>query len=1035
MRFILSHTYLRILIAAIFFAMGTVTPVAAQQIINQYELFDDKNGLRDINIECLLVDQRGILWVGTSNGLHRYINGQFEVIHEYTQPGHLVGHNINCLFEDSKGNIWIGDALQGITVYEPKTETWHQLSNSPKPAKKTLQGKRIINFAEDVDGTVWALIHSNLLAHFNPNFSIDNIYSYTLPNSSSIFDYHSAMAITEGGRIMVHNSGDTLREFDKKRKEFILYKQDGYLLDHNLEDLSMLATFFQVKNKGVLIKDDTTVSWHSNGRFTPVIGCMARIGHSFCKDFSGGVLMAAANKIYHFDESFNIKNTYLLDISQNKYNDASNAQCIAADRNGIIWVGSSYGLYKINPQKLVFSNVGFSFDSASSTTINYLRSIAIDTDSSILLGSRFGREYIRFKRNKNITEEAAYSYKKFVFRPVLGDIAINNILTDSSGRLILATYQGIYYYDEKNNVRSSYPPKAHPFYNFLRNTWSMYQLSQNEFLCGTTLNGLYIANRDFTHCTPVKVIADNAPWKSYTSIWRITTDSRGNLWLITSFGLYKVLKRQDNVLHLQWLPETKDYSLWAFCETPNGEIWAGSIEEGILCFAANGNFIRKISMKEGLPSMTVCALVTDDNGTVWASTPLSISKIEIIGNRTKITSFNYSHGITVSGFNYRTTIKDHDGFLYFGGKTGLVYFHPDSVQKKPVVQAPYLMVKEGVKDGINFQNLSYMGQGITLQPDNRTLAITPSLIDYVDPDKNIYTYFLEGFDKRPHEIKGSDPTILYSQLPVGKYTLHITAQNTYGTVAKNKLLIPITVVPLFWETTTFAVLLIAVVLGIISAFTAMYIKAVRLQRSLVASEIESLRSQMNPHFFFNALNSIQDYIFHLDKRNAADYMSSFAKLLRAILSNSSKKFIPLKEEHEFLKRYLELEALRFEGKLHYTINLIGEDAGGVGIPPMILQPLIENAIKHGLSPKDNLMELNVLFTINGETITCVITDNGVGRSQTSKSTHESKGLYVVQERLALLRKSYKKEYYLTIIDLHDENGQPNGTEIIVVFNG
>ncbi len=205
-------------------------------------------------------------------------------------------------------------------------------------------------------------------------------------------------------------------------------------------------------------------------------------------------------------------------------------------------------------------------------------------------------------------------------------------------------------------------------------------------------------------------------------------------------------------------------------------------------------------------------------------------------------------------------------------------------------------------------------------------------------------------------------------------------------------------------------------------------------------QLKALRAQMNPHFIYNALNSIQNYITSNEQNSAVTYLAKFAKLMRQSLDNSDLEAITLEEEITFLDNYLYInQKLRFEDNLSYEIKVdknIEEDI--MGVPTMIVQPYVENAIEHGLRRKKNGM-VKLFFSLENEnTILCIVEDNGVGRSKANElkeqniygNQHQSKGTKVTEERLALLHKTQLGEkVYVVTHDLKDSNNKPCGTKV------
>lgn len=214
-------------------------------------------------------------------------------------------------------------------------------------------------------------------------------------------------------------------------------------------------------------------------------------------------------------------------------------------------------------------------------------------------------------------------------------------------------------------------------------------------------------------------------------------------------------------------------------------------------------------------------------------------------------------------------------------------------------------------------------------------------------------------------------------------------------------------------------------------------EVLRLNKDLATSQLTALRSQMNPHFIFNALNSVQQFILQGNITEANRYLSKFSKLQRQVLNHSNQNFIPLEKELEVLHLYLELEQLRFEQGFSYQVQVSGQvDPDEIKIPPMIIQPFVENSIWHGLMTKQGERQLSLYFEMNGdETLVCTITDNGIGRTAAGRlkgnvnHQYSSKGLSLVFDRLNILSLQFGQAYQAEINDLYDEYGLAEGTEV------
>ena len=214
-----------------------------------------------------------------------------------------------------------------------------------------------------------------------------------------------------------------------------------------------------------------------------------------------------------------------------------------------------------------------------------------------------------------------------------------------------------------------------------------------------------------------------------------------------------------------------------------------------------------------------------------------------------------------------------------------------------------------------------------------------------------------------------------------------------------------------------------------------------LQQHATELEMQALRAQMNPHFIFNCLSSINSFILKNDTEAASDYLTKFSRLIRMVLSNSNKTFITLEDELDMLTLYLDMERLRFKNSFDYNITFTNSiDVGNVFIPPLLLQPFAENAIWHGLMHKQGPGKLELALCVENKTLTCIISDNGIGRSKAamlkSKSAEKQKsmGIKITTERLAMLNLDIDEQNFFNVEDIKDDDGNDAGTRVILKMN-
>jgi hypothetical protein len=320
-------------------------------------------------------------------------------------------------------------------------------------------------------------------------------------------------------------------------------------------------------------------------------------------------------------------------------------------------------------------------------------------------------------------------------------------------------------------------------------------------------------------------------------------------------------------------------------------------------------------------------------------------------------------------------------------------------------------------------------------------------ISYKSAGNITYRYRLEGLDSG---WKSTKETFLeYPTLPSGDYELQLLAANKFG-VESGIRTIRFTVDTPFWRTTWFYSIILFSFLSLTWLFVSLRIRSIRRQQEekeqlntrLMEMEHVALQAQMNPHFIFNCLNSIQQYVFDQDVFAANKYITGFAKLIRATLNNSTKAYIPLADEIDYLSTYLSLEKLRFKEKMNYSIEVAPElaHAQSENIPPMILQPYVENCMRHGLRHRRTAGGyIRITVSQQEGLLVFIIEDNGIGREKAASYKtrehieYQSRGMSLTADRIRLINAMNEDEITVEIIDLKEANGDASGTRVIVKF--
>lgn len=505
-----------------------------------------------------------------------------------------------------------------------------------------------------------------------------------------------------------------------------------------------------------------------------------------------------------------------------------------------------------------------------------------------------------------------------------------------------------------------------------------------------------------------------------------------NLYYTSNFGTYsKNWKTTDSKLLLF---RGKSF-LGNDLEVYKNELIVASEKDGLL-FYTSGKFNKQLTRKDGLLSNTIIKLklkanflfVLGDNG-------LQLYDLEL----RKFKEIGANEGIMADRVINFSLSKDK---IWLLDKEGYYSVDLSSLWTRSKVSIGEIYLDSML---INKNKISLNQFGI-FSHDQNALEI---FFDYRDIETKGETwiwYKLEGVSDDWKILETSVNSIEFPFLPPGDYSFSLKAK--FRDQESKTTEYHFTIAQPFWLRWWFILLCFLFICFVISALFFIQMNRVKRARNrelqeqklltdVADSQLKAIRSQMNPHFIFNSLNSIQALVLRKDVEKSYDYIVMFSDLVRKTLHFSEQDFIPLKDEMAFLEIYLQLESLRMKEEFSYSLTSLGNDS--IQIPSLLNQPFLENAIHHGLLHKAGKKQLDVIFNCSDGKATCTIIDNGIGRSEALKikqrqqSAYKSFSLNATNHRLQLLSKQNNQVYVYNIEDLFDESGNPSGTKVIVNF--
>jgi hypothetical protein len=457
---------------------------------------------------------------------------------------------------------------------------------------------------------------------------------------------------------------------------------------------------------------------------------------------------------------------------------------------------------------------------------------------------------------------------------------------------------------------------------------------------------------------------------------------------------------------------------------PGGELLIGTIGNGI-CLLKNDTQ-QYIGTTEGLCSSIVNDLDVDVNNNIWVATNSGLSCIRQQGDSFAIRCFSIYHGLPT---NEIRKVHCRNDTIWIGTNSGAAWFIPQELDYVSV--APPILIEEVLVNGEKIQD-SIAGN---FSHDQKQVRFSFLGISYRNGGNTTYRYRLSGLDSS--WIYTTNRSVEYSALPPGTYRFEVMARNGDGIWSASVASFPFEIQPPYWLTVWFWILALALLSGLIWWLVKLRMDTVRrsAQQKTILAEYQgqALAAQMNPHFIFNSLTSMQSFVLGDEKENALRYIDRFAFLMRKSLEHSMLKFVPLEQEIGLLRAYLDIETMRFGDKISYRINCDPSLSAKMQVPAMLVQPFAENAIRHGLMHREKPGgQIEISFTMKNNCLYCRVEDNGVGRVRSAeinrtRRKHVSFGSSITEERLRLLCDIAGQTNSITYTDKTGEDGNATGT--------
>jgi ligand-binding sensor domain-containing protein len=1033
--------------------LGSPSRIKAQNASILFEAFSIEKGLSQASGFAAAQDQEGFLWFGTQDGLNRFDGYQFLTIRKSadTTQG-LLGNTINDVFCDSRGRLWVA-TTEGVSV---------KLKGQNKfDIFQPLKGKVLHRIKEDAQGFIWAVTFDSGIYRISPDLTSVNPFFTTGEFAKKMID----ITLSPSNELYIATRSALLRWRSEEEKFDILTLKT--LLNKTEKEMTIRAFDFDKEGNFWIGGFDNGLFMTkkaSNGTFSYVAyqnnnSQLSELTSNSITEVhrasNGDMWIGTRDGLSIFDAKTQTFKGY-----QHRDNDPMSLSrdyviVVFEDKQGLFWVGTSGGGFcKVDEAKNRFQWWRRQPTEAMPRVDNMVYAIHQTHDGTLYFGTQ-NDGLVRYKDEKY----TIFKHKTDNPRSIIHN-SVNGISESADGRLWLATLGGMACFDPKTELFESFTKSKE---DSTVRLFSIHVYKRDNQLLVGGQKGIFkfdITQKKWLAFSP-KNPQNNATKGSPIATNSFTgrsfyEEENGDLWIGSEGkGLVFYDKKEDKFSHFD-MPAATVRSVLKINKSDKN-LWVGT-DNGLVCFESDpsegnmqaGKILKIYNTGNGLLNNVVYGILAEDDKNIWISTNLGLARLNIEKERFDV--FDVIDGLQSNEFNTNARFKSKEGALFFGGLNGVTSFFPKKIMPnahKPPVKITHFKVfdKEITFNEDTTLVLAYSQNFFTLE-----LAA----LNYSMSHKNIYAYQLEGIN--PDWIFSKTNRLAsYTHLPSGEYVFKARAANNDGVWSDKELRLRIKIEPPFWATWWFRCLALAVLFGLVRWVYLYRISQIKLQANLkeqaailkqkeaqfsqkiAEMEMSALRSQMNPHFIFNVLNSINNFMLNNNTEEASHYLTKFARLIRLILENSKNEKVPLSSEMNALDIYIQLEALRFKEKIHYDIFVNPDiDQRFVKIPPMLIQPYVENAIWHGLMHRLEGGNIWIrIFQDNERSLTVEVEDDGIGRTASaamkSKSAIQKKsfGMEITSKRLMVINEMFKTETKIMINDVVNTEGVVCGTKVVL----
>ncbi|MEO6844205.1 MAG: histidine kinase [Ginsengibacter sp.] len=1020
--------------------------------------------LKWADIRSITLAKSGKLWLGTAQGLASFDGNDIMYLSQFNKARNIAKgyQRIESFADDGIGHIWFaaGDSLVKLDIITGKVFAKTLPNFDPADTLKRNEGH---NPYLDGEGKLWLGLGRNGFVIYDTAKQKFEHYNFDITKPQEWQDrYHNTafyftQDLSNKNIVWIACYGSGIYWFDKNEKKIFknfhaANKKDSCWINTKVTMLDPQkdgTIWYSTWGNGMGEYNTKTGSYKvyaAEGAFFGIENGTRQLFFggaipSFCKKSDTEYYVAREDTLPAVFNKLTKRYTYINDVMLDKT--LPRATDMKTDTRGNTWCLKGGRLFISSPQYRMSKDIPFKNRYAVTRDGIELRDIIWDSVNHIYFAAvQFSQGIYVLDSNFNTIKiiPMPYSYGK---NGVTGSALVWRVRKDKKGRL-WALGEKLFVSDASGNKMVP----AESLFNSilqLKEEFADFEMDESGNIWLHTVNHQLLCwNADNGNLYEINLPSTAKNNESEFANGNILIDNKRHLLYVgdeNAIYQYNTISRKFNFILCRDLPDprVKSYAL-----DGTGNLWVQTFFSGIKMYEPTKlTPMARLTAKEGLTDNLGEKMITGPPGYMLFFTPRGGNVYSCVDST--FVNFDIDNGLLSDAPIYMSYANQQFfftapriGHTQYASLTSLL-----SLQKNITAYLDNIKV---LGQNYSTDTLPEFLNKLKLSHNSNDIELSFSCNEFEFPEKVQYAYHLDGVETQWNYTNYQNRKVTYVDLEPGTYTFHLKARMRGGKWTELKDPLHITIIPAWWQTGLSKILTAVISLALAWLLILWRIKSVRREeherssheKELLELEAKALRSQMNPHFIFNCMNSIKSLIQEHEEVKSINYLTTFSKLIRTIFQNSDKKEISLYDEIETCKFYLQLESMRFDAAFNYTINTDPEiDLKSVNIPALIIQPFIENAIWHGIVPGGARGNIRLDVERNNGYVDIIVEDDGIGREVSrqnkaaTRATHDSKGVSLTQSRLELDNLLKQRNAKFEIFDKKDEMGNALGTKVII----